>query len=284
MKIAFVCNQNLARSRVLSAFFSKLLPNQTFSSFGIIAVEGRRNVGIIDSILGKWDLPISGCGARSVSAHQDELLTYDVIFAVSQLISSYIRDLGFRGTIVDLELEASKLGISLHDPQLISQSRCELEIAKYLKVAFSSFIDLKLVEALRFTALMPTTEASHGNVLSHVNKIEAPKTVVYADLIAPVRLLSNQNVTNVSKYSFNQKTNILEFTGPNSTEETQILIPSHPVPAPHLLYLSGTWTKFLASLDSKNLFLISPPLRKSHGVVPESFLSVLGAREIRSID
>jgi protein-tyrosine-phosphatase len=281
MNIAFVCNQNLARSRVLSAFFSKLLPHHAFSSYGVIAIEGRRHVRIINSISRKWELPISGGGARSVSAHQNEILACDVIFAVSQFICSYIRDLGFTGTIVDLEFEASKLGIELHDPQLISQSRCEME---YLKVAYSSFIDLKLLAAFKFTAIMPTTEVSNENVLSLLNKIDDPKTVLYGDMIAPVRLSSNLNRTSVSKYRFNQKSKIIECPDLVAFSDCHFLMPSHPVLAPHLLYLSGTWSTFLASLDSENLFLISPPMRKSQGVVPESFLSVLGAREIRSID
>jgi len=284
MKIAFVCNQNLARSRVLAAFFSKLLPSHTFSSFGIIAIEGRANVGIIDSVLGKWELPISEGGARSVSAHQDELFSFDIVFTVSNFISSHIRDLGFPGVIVNLELEAFKLGMQLHDPQLISQSRCELELAKYLKVAYSSFIDLKLLEAFGFTALITTTEKSQANISDHLNEYMSPKIVIYADMIAPVKLTLDQIGSRFSKFSLNQKSKTIEVADFIRTNETHVLIPSHPISVPHLLYLSDIWNAFLSSMDSENLFVITPPLRKSRGVVPESFLSVLGARGIRFID
>jgi protein-tyrosine-phosphatase len=117
MKIAFVCNQNLARSRVLAAFFTGLLEEHNFFSFGVIAVEGRQNPRIINLIFEKWGLPGIKDSAQNVVSHLGELLACDIVFTVSDFVYSYIGDLGFKGKLINLELTALNLGINLTDPQ-----------------------------------------------------------------------------------------------------------------------------------------------------------------------
>jgi protein-tyrosine-phosphatase len=283
MKIAFVCNQNLARSRVLAAYFSKILPQHSFSSFGIIAQEGRSNAEVINSILGKWELPNLDEGAKNINTHRKELMACDIVVSISEFISSYVTDLGFKGVIVDLELESVKLGLTLVDPQLISQSRCELELAKYLKVAYTGLVNLDLVTKFRFTALIPVDEKSVEIALSVAIKNGLPKVILYADLIAPVKIALEISDVEYSKYKFNAKLNLIEHDDWPSSDLATFIYPSHPTAMPHHLYLSNAWFQFLASLDSDELCVVTPPLTKSHGVVPESLLSALGAREIKFI-
>lgn len=284
MNIAFVCNQNLARSRVLVAFFSKLLPVCHFSSFGKIAQDGRANAGIVDSILRKWELNDLSQSAKSVSAHLDEILTYDLVFAVSEIVSQFIQEIGFKGMIVNLESEALELGIHLWDPQLVSRSKTEFELAKYLKVSYTCLVNQGLLKPFKFTSLIPFNESSTEEIMSMVMKGKSPKTYLYADLIAPLKFPLPTSDVSVSTYSFNENLQIFDFPQFGQGSEVRVLVPKHQISRPQACYLSPAWFAFLTTIDSDDLLLISPPLNKTHGVVPESYLSSLAAREIQVID
>jgi len=284
MKIAFVCNQNLARSKVLAAFFSQLLKGHNFLSFGVIAVEGKQNPVVINLIFKKWGLPSTKQPAQNVVYHLGELLSCDIVFTVSNFIYSYVGDLGFKGKLINLELSALNLGVTLTDPQLISQRRCELELAKYLKVTYSEFMAQGFLRKLKFSAIIPRNERSFYDTLTQIKLDKSVKTYLYADLIAPIKFPPGEYPKKVVNYRFDPQNCLIESDFSGTYGETQILIPTHPVSNPHEVYLNEIWTTYLASIDSENLVLITPPINSFGGVVPESFLSALSAKSIRILD
>ena len=66
LKSAFICNQNQARSQVLSAVFSELFAPHIFLSFGLIAMENTPLPMVVNSVFEDWRLDPAGRFARNM--------------------------------------------------------------------------------------------------------------------------------------------------------------------------------------------------------------------------
>ena len=166
MLITFVCNQNLARSQVLSSVFSKLYPEHEFQSAGLIAIEGNELPLVVQEIFQDWGLPLTSQKARNIFQHFDEIRKSDLVISVNEYISRDIQALGFNGKVVNLEEVAEQLGLKLRDPQLVSRGQCAYELAKYLKVAFTALQRMGYIKNHQtIKALIPERESSINNAL-----------------------------------------------------------------------------------------------------------------------
>ncbi len=283
LKSAFICNQNQARSQVLSAVFSKLFAPHIFLSFGLIARENTPLPMVVNSVFDYWRLNPAGRFARNMGLHQDEILELDLVIAVTTFIAEEVASMGFTGKILDLEREAVSLGIDLVDPQLMPARQCAFELAKYLKVAFSAFKKLKVVpDAQRIKALIPEQESSIGAALDLAAKSKKKdSTIVYADLVAPRIDLIFNHLGPATKYRFHE--NIFELQPSTTGSPSKLLAPAHSVMWPASAYLGSSWTRFLANIDSEEITLITPPLKNRSGMVAESYLAALSASEVQIV-
>jgi protein-tyrosine-phosphatase len=280
MQIAIVCNQNQARSQVLSSFFASLLPNYEFKSFGLIAREGAPLPIVINSIFQDWGLEPSGHFAKNLGLHWDEIQEMQVVVAVTSFISEEVKGLGFRGVIVDLEREALLLGVSVTDPQLMPRRQCAYELAKYLKVAVSAFQRIGVLEkGPRIFALLPESEKEIDKALAMaLDHGKVGSAVLFGDLIAPPGPLALGSDTGFSRFTVNESTNSVNFLP--SPEGFGIYLPASAVYNPAKAYLSTSWHEFILSVSTESLIIVTPPQKNATGMLAESYLCALYADEI----
>lgn len=279
-KIAFVCNQNLARSQVLSAVFAGLLQNCNFDSFGLIAKENTPLPIVIESVFTDLGLATSGRVAKNMGLHRDDILGQDVILAVTSFIAEELINMGFTGRLVDLEKEASLVGIVLQDPQLMPRRECAFELSKYLRVAFSSLRKLGYFpNFLGIRAIIPGTESQIGKAfeLSKLSRSES-STIIYADFIAPRQDLAKSNFYSFAEFGFRESfREVLLKQGNNSSN---IFLPAHAVSSAAKMYLSAGWLQLIERLSTNLVTLITPPLQTDSGMTPETYLAALTATEV----
>ena len=283
LKSAFICNQNQARSQVLSAVFSELFAPHIFLSFGLIAQENTPLPMVVNSIFDDWRLNPAGRFARNMGLHQDEILHLDLVLAVTTFIAEEVTNMGFTGKILDLELEAALLGIDLTDPQLMPARQSAFELAKYLKVAFSAFQKLKVVpNTQKVKALIPERESSIGAALDlAVKSKEKDSIIVYGDLVAPRIDLIIDHLGPATKYRFHE--DVFEVQPSSTGLPSKLFVPAHSMMWPASAYIGPSWSRFLANIDSEVITLITPPLKNRSGMVAESYLAALSASEIQIV-
>jgi len=280
VRITFICNQNQARSQFLSAIFSQLLSAHNFESFGLIAQEGTQLPLVIDSVFKDMGLDPVGRFARNMGMHWDEIQRADIVIAVTRLIADEVVSRGFTGQLIDLEIEAAKLGIELVDPQFMPRRQCAFELTKYLKVAFSALQQRGYIQNSQIIkAFIPEKETSISNALE-LGMAEKNKdsVIIYGDLVAPRNDLFDKYLGSSAKYRFNGSTFSIDLTASENSRE--ILLPSHAVIWPCRVYLSTAWFNLFEQTQVKEIILITPPMQTKKGMMAESYLAALQASEI----
>lgn len=283
MRSIFICNQNQARSQLLSAVFSKILPTHNFESYGLIAHENTPLPLVIDSVFKDMGLDPEGRFAKNMGLHWSQIQSADLVIAVTTLIADEVVSMGFTGQLVNLEYEAALLGIAVVDPQFMPRRQCAFELAKYLKVAYSALQRLGYIQNSRTVkALIPEKESSISNTLE-LGMAEKSKdsVVIYGDLVAPQNDLFNRHVESSAKYQFNGATFSVDPV--SSLNPPEILLPSHAVMWPSRIYFNSAWFDFIEQTKAKEIILITPPMQSRNGVVAESYLAALSASEIRLV-
>jgi protein-tyrosine-phosphatase len=283
MRIVFICNQNQARSQILSAAFSRIFLQHNFESYGLIAQESTPLPLVIDSIFKDMGLDSEGRFAKNMGLHWDEIKTADLVIAVTALIADEVVSMGFTGQLVNLEYEAALLGIAVVDPQFMPRRQCAFELAKYLKVAYSALQRLGYIQTSRtIKALIPEKESSISNALD-LGMAEKSKdsVIIYGDLVAPQNDLFNRHVESSAKYQFNGATFSIDWA--SSENPPELLLPSHAVMLPSRIYFNSVWFDFIEQTKAKEIILITPPMQSRNGVVAESYLAALSASEVRLV-
>ena len=283
VKISFVCNQNQARSQILDAVFSQILQESNCQSFGLIAKENNPLPQVIHHIFADWGLSPIGRYAKNMNLHWDEIEDGDLIVAMTTFIATEARTMGFKGEIIDLQLEAARLGIEVVDPQLMLRRQCGFELAKYIKVAFSALENRGYIRNTgKVTALMPENEGSieKAIALSLSPKFEDSK-ILYGDLVAPRTDLFKTKLAPTTWYKFNKENS--EFEVEQTENQYRILRPLHAIMNPSMIYLSMSWLSFIQRVQNSHLLIITPPVRNPSGLLAESFLAAISATDIQSV-
>jgi protein-tyrosine-phosphatase len=283
MNIAFICNQNQARSQVLSSVFASLLSSSEFSSFGLIAREGTPLPIVIESVFYDWGLDPTGRFAKNMGLHWDEILNMEIVIAVTSFIAEEVKTAGFRGVIIDLEQESNRLGIAVVDPQLMPRRQCAFELAKYLKVAVSAFQGVGVLKKSPYIlALLPEDEAAIDKAASlAIAEGKGSSSVIFGDLIAPASSLQLESNANTIKFKVSESAHSVELLG--TPEGPAIYLPKSAALHPAKVYLSESWQSFILKMASDSLIIVTPPQKNSTGKLAESYLSALYADEIRLV-
>ena len=215
--------------------------------------------------------------------HWEEIQSFDIIVAVTSFISEEVRALGFRGEVIDLEVQAKILGIGVVDPQLMPRRQCAFELAKYLKVCVSSFELIGLIKTSpSFVAFMPETEASIEKALSMaLAQVKVGSSVLLGDLIAPLNPIASASCTSLGTFKVDEKTISVELLG--SPKGPGIFLPKSTVMHPAKVYLSKSWHDFMLKIATDSLVIVTPPQKNSNGKLAESYLSALYADKIRVV-
>jgi protein-tyrosine-phosphatase len=283
MNFAFICNRNQARSQILSACFTKLLPEHNFESFGLIAHENESLPVVVNAVFEDWGLDSRFRKARNMNVHWDEIQKLDFIVAVTSFIAVEVRNLGFSGVILDLEAEAEIFGIEVRDPQLMSRNQCAFELAKYLKLSFTVFRKYGFIqESKKIRALIPENESL---ILPAINRafteVDSDSIILYGDLLAPKGGVFKHSPMLVSGYSYKASASAFEISG--GSDYLELLVPAHAVMQPAQLYLSKAWFGLFEQINQREVILITPPSRSHSRFVPESFLAALQADELEIV-
>ena len=283
MKSAFICNQNQARSQILSAVFSRLLTPQNFLSFGLIAKENTYLPQVIEGVFKDWCLNPSGRFARNIELHRDEVLNLDVVFVVTTFIAEELLSMGFKGQIVDLEVEAALLGVEVMDPQLMPRKQCAFELAKYVKVSYSALQKMNYIQnSQKIRGLIPDRESSIVAALDIAIATRSKSSaIVYGDLVAPRNDLIHKKLGLATKYSLHNS--IFELHQSAIGVSGDVLVPANSVMSPSSVYLGNSWRDFLQKINVDEIILITPPMSNPSGLVAESYLAALPATEIHIV-
>ena len=283
MKLSVVCNQNQARSQLLSSVFTTLLPNWKIISFGLIAREGTLLPLVIESVFNDWHLDSKDRFARNLYTHWDELKESDLVIAVTTFIAEELKVLGFRGEILDLELQAHRIGISVKDPQLMPRRQCAFELAKYLKVAISAIQGKGLIgKGPKILALLPENEIAIDKAIEiALANYSSDSSVLIGDLIAPRSAESLLTNKEISHFMVDEKS--LLITTRASYGGAKIYLPQSASIWPSKVYLAKTWQNFILQIPTELLTIITPPLRNGTGMISESYLAALYADEVQVV-
>lgn len=283
MKLTFICNQNQARSQVLSSVFAPLLTNFETTSFGLIAREGTPLPIVIESVFHYWGFDPSGRFAKNMGLHWDEIQGMSIIVAVTSFIAQEVRARGFRGEILDLEQEADRLGITLVDPQLMPRRQCAFELAKYLKVCVSAFQRTGVIKkGSKIVAYMPEEEtAIEKAVAMALAQAKGGSSVLFGDLIAPVSPLVLESSAALGRFKVDETNSSVELV--NSPQGIGIFLPKSAARRPAEIYLSRSWQEFVLKIDTESLIIVTPPQNNSTGRLAESYLAALYADEIQLV-
>ena len=275
MKIGFVCNQNLARSQVLSGFFSRILPTHSFFSFGLIAQENLSLPVTVELIMDEWGLNSYGRHARNLNLHWGAVKDLDLIFALTTSIAEHIQQLGFSGGIFDIAQHAEELGINVFDPQLMPRRQVAYELAKYLKVSVSAFRKLGLLTPFpESKAYLPETDLQVDQAIElAIAESKRAIPILLADLVAPSSSRGGPWEIPSRDFSTHSRTRVFDLL--ESTQQARLFKPVRASMNPSRDYLSANWLNFLEELGSVGLILITPPIRNSSGMIPESYLAAL---------
>jgi protein-tyrosine-phosphatase len=272
MSIVFVCNQNLARSQTLFAYFSSVLTSEEFHCLGLIAHENGQLPSNIIEILRDWGLPFQNLRAKNLYQHLDIIASAEYIFCLSDLISEMIKNLGFKGKVVNLEDLARNMDIQISDPQLIPRNLIEFELAKILRVATQAMRDIgKLPINNLVMAIIPRHESQVNRKLLEDLTLRYPRHLIfYGDIVAP-KVIENlaQSVT----YEYVQSGKF--FSLPSDCGNAKFLIPKHSVEVPNSIYLGNIWRNLLDSFIDRQIVIVPPPLYTGFGVNASSYLASL---------
>ena len=283
MKIAIVCNQNQARSQVLSSVFASLLANCEFKSFGLIAREGTSLPLIIESVFNDWGLDPSDRFAKNMGLHWNEMRDMQIIIAVTSFIAEEVKSAGYHGQVLDLEREASRLGIAVVDPQLMPRRECGFELAKYVKVATSALQGIGLIRrGPKILALLPESESAIDKAVEiALTEDSIRSSVIIGDLIAPRSTQSTLAAREISQFRVDEKSSSITIQVP--LHGGRIYLPSSASMCPSKVYLSKSWQDFVLQMPSELLTIITPPLKNATGKIADSFLASLYADEIQEV-
>jgi protein-tyrosine-phosphatase len=283
MLITFVCNQNLARSQVLSSVFSKLYPEHEFQSAGLIAIEGNELPLVVQEIFQDWGLPLTSQKARNLIHNFSQVRKSDIIFSINESISREIHALGFTGTLVQLDEVAKQLGLILKDPQLMPRQKCATELAKYIRVVGFVFRTQFLVHISKpITALTPETELNRSQTLEvALTNYYSNSTIIMADFLVPqIDLLSGLSVQ-TSMFDINSHTSEIRIRSSGGLRE--FLIPANPALWPARTYLSYSWRKFCEQGSQRLTTIITPPSHSGLKEIAESHLSAVFADRVEVV-
>jgi len=285
MNIAFICNQNQARSQILSAVFSALLPTHLFSSYGLIAQENTPLPLVIDAVFTDWGLISQGRFAKNMGLHWNEISSFDLIIAVTTFIAEDVKNRGFKGEVVDLEQVASYLRISLTDPQLMPRQQCAFELSKYVKVSVSALQRTGVMPIGPFIkALMPITESHIEKAFNMALNEEAGiPLILIADLVAPQLSVFTKTTRSISRFGVRPYPSLLAGSQPTNYG-SMIYVPSSAAMWPAKTYLTQGWGQFVSQIASEPMIMITPPLKNTQGTFAESYLAAMYAHEIQIVE
>ncbi len=283
MKLGFICNQNQARSQVLSAVFTRLLPTWGTTSFGLIAHEGTPLPIVVESVFHDWGLDPNDRFAKNLRLHWEEIREMQIVVAVTSFIAEEVRASGYTGEILDLEREANRLGIAITDPQLMPRRQCAFELAKYIKVAVSALQGMGVIKrSTNILALIPENEAAIEKATSLAFSPENVGTpVLLGDLIAPCSSAYLPDRDTVSRFKVEESSSLVEMV--SSPEGPEIYLPKSAALLPARVYLSKYWQEFVLGIATESLIIVTPPQKNARGKLAESYLCALYANEIRVV-
>ena len=282
IQIRFVCNQNLARSQILSAYFGSVFPEFDVNSYGLIAKEFSNLPRIVLELFELWGLPSYGKGAKNLYAHMSETNEETLFVCVSTFISDEIRSTGFKGQIIDLEINSREFGLELRDPQLMNRSECGVELAKYIFVAFRSFARVGLLPPSPvIKAFIPSSNSKIKDTIIHALNTFPQAVCVFGDVVAPIQ--NKEAFAEFSPSIFEVESRSSLIPSQTFTTGASLLFPSNMALSPARVYLSDSWSNFFIQDPRVPIVLVTPPLRVNMGGCAESFLAALPAAEIEVV-
>ena len=282
IQIRFVCNQNLARSQILSAYFESVFREIDVNSYGLIAKESSELPRIVLELFELWGLPSYGRSAKNLYAHMSETNEETLFVCVSTFISDEIRSMGFKGQIIDLEIYSREFGLELRDPQLMNRSECGFELAKYLFVAFRSFVKAGLLPPRPvIKAFIPSSNSKIQDAIIHALNTFPHAVCVFGDVVAPIQ--NKEAFAEFFPSVFEVESRSSSVPSQTFTTDASLLFPSNMALSPARVYLSESWNNFFNQDPQVPIVLITPPLRVNMSGCAESFLAAYPAAEIEVI-
>ncbi len=268
---------------MLGSVFAALLPNDEFSSFGLIASEGTPLPLVVESVFHDWGLDPGGRFAKNMGLHWDQIREMQFVIAVTSFIAEEVKAAGYNGEILNLEKEANRLGIAIADPQLMPRRQCAFELAKYVKVAVSALQGIGTIKrSPNILALIPEDEAAIEKATSMALATEnIGASVLLGDLIAPPSSAYLQNRKPVARFKVEESTSSVEMM--SSPEGPGIYLPKAAALLPATVYLSKYWQEFVLGIATESLIIVTPPQKNASGKLAESYLCALYANKIQVV-
>jgi protein-tyrosine-phosphatase len=280
MSIGFICNQNQARSQTLHAYFTTVFRNLEIHSAGLIANENSNVPKSIRSIHEAWGIDMNDPKVQNLDVHWERFVQLEFIFCATDLIADYVKQKGYTGKIINLESLCKEESIDLSDPQLLPRQNTEFELSKLLRVASVGMrkIGKSVMSKVEKSFIPLTEEFTSEAIFVALRYAGSNKLVVYADLVAPI---SSFNFSQNSQFVY--RSEIERFVILEGTESKVLAMPKFALENANRLYLKPQWLKFLNEIESRDVVLVTPPLRTKSGNNPSAYLSSLFSNSLEFV-
>lgn len=280
--IRFVCNQNLARSQILAAYFEKIFPRDQVDSCGLIAKEGLNLPRVVAEIFDIWGLSAREKTSKNIYAHAGEMTDNTIVVSISSYISEELRNIGFKGRIVDLESYSQKLGVQLRDPQLMARSECAFELSKYVYVAYRCFVEMRLLlPTPPMKAFIPKTYSSLNRAMNYALSSCPTSVTILGDLVVPY--LEQNSIEGIEFVKFAVNSRLSEIPSLEFESNVSLYVPANTAQWPVRIYLSQSWRNLFLQAPGHGLALITPPLESGLGGEAASYLAALHSTSLEVV-
>lgn len=158
--IAVVCRLNQARSIMVSAYLSRILPDLKVISAGVDAIDGQEIPLSIQRLAHDWALEIDKDFSQSVAACLDEILQAELVIVAENSFIQILVDLGIDSTKI-LSMQDSSFDLTQipRDPLNLDSDAFEVELAKAIMVSVQLISKRNLLSfAHQIEVVHPETE------------------------------------------------------------------------------------------------------------------------------
>jgi len=190
--IAVICRLNQARSIVVAAYVSKLLPGHRVISAGIQAIDGQSIPMSVSQLADRWGIPIVKDFSQSIKSTQKEIMQAGLVIVAEDIFAQNIIELGMPPSKIEsMQNSIFKFDQIPIDPVNLSNDSFEVELAKAIMVSAQLIRKQNLVNGTnKVTVVFPEPGIDFHDSLQSL--LELAKKSGAAVLVADFRFPQTQ--------------------------------------------------------------------------------------------
>jgi len=276
--IAVICRLNQARSILVAAYLSRLLPHHTVISAGIQATDGKEIPMEIQMFAQKWGMPLEKNFSQSVESLREQILQAKFVIVAENTFAESLIDLGVSPSkIASMQDSIFDFNEIPSDPINLNNEDFEVEIAKAIMVS------VQLVQRRnsftnphRITVVNPELGSDFGACLQSV--LESAKqsgaSVLVSDFRFPQAMVIEKMLVPYMELTISKSLGVIT-TNQNQLNLSQpaLIASKYEIDFAEEFILSVKFLELLAELSKdRPVFMITGQRSSAHQHFSDSYL------------